>query len=259
VWFQFGFCAHADSMHANGQSFDDGSLMAHATSGLVKSPKSHSASPMHLPEGGAGSRSTTDDVDEDGALNAVADELGVGGAVGVVAVPHASRDPNQSIGRRLMKAPYNQQGVRSSEAGRSICMTRFFFAVCSAVAVALACGGTSPATHNARRADECVETLAEHCKGPCTLTYDAEVQHVREGIKKGDVRTAEIGACGDYRYVVETAMGSASYFFDASGALVGGATSGDAPVPRCGNDTFASGFGAQPQCKRQTSESLKAD
>ena len=135
-------------------------------------------------------------------------------------------------------------------------MTRFFFAACSSVAIALACG-SSPATHEARQG--CVETLAEHCRGPCALTYDAEVQHVREGIMKGDVRTAEVGVCGDYRYGVETAMGSASYFFDASGALVGGATSGDAPVPRCGKDAFASGFGAPPQCKRQPTESLKAD
>ncbi len=46
---------------------------------------------------GAGSRSTTVDADEDGALNET-EELGVGGAVGVVVVPHAT-NPSTSITR----------------------------------------------------------------------------------------------------------------------------------------------------------------
>lgn len=142
------------------------------------------------------------------------------------------------------------------------------FACALLASVVVACGKSSykPEEHAADAAPiavaplggACDLPLAQFCGGAPCRDYDAEATALRSTIDGGCFHRAQLGTCGELRFVSrhDGFTGSTSYF-DSKGALVAGERTSDTRS-FCGR-SFAASYGARPPCEKRTTADLCPD
>ncbi len=106
----------------------------------------------------------------------------------------------------------------------------------------------------------CEAPLSVYCAGSECPTWDDAIgdlsscnPYITDAVDF-DIWRAEVGRCGDLRYIQASGEGDgATWYFDASGALVAHSAGTDCPCVECssGRFAFAIYYGPVPNCERE--------